>query len=62
MEKEKIDSVKGFISSLEENMGKLKLAMKKGDGEEFNNLKQDSINLTKKIEQTLPTEKSTNKK
>ncbi len=61
MEKEKIDSVKGFISSLEENMNKLKVAMKNGDEEEFKNLKQDSINLTKKIEQSLPQSSSTKK-
>jgi len=57
MEKEKIVSVKGFINSLDDNLNKLKIVIKSGDEEEFNSIKEDSINLTKKIEQALSPEK-----
>lgn len=53
MQKEKIDSVKELIGSLEQNMINLRGAMKKGEEEEFNSLKQDSIEITKKIEKSL---------
>ncbi|HIH52009.1 MAG TPA: hypothetical protein HA284_00545 [Nanoarchaeota archaeon] len=50
MDKGKIASVKESINSIERNLEKLKLVMKSGDDEEFKKLKNDSVNLTKKIE------------
>ncbi|NCN52082.1 hypothetical protein GW931_03655 [archaeon] len=62
MEKEKIDSVKGFINSIDENLNKLKVAIKGGDEEEFNKIKTESIELTKKIDKSLTEENSQKKK
>ncbi len=53
MEKQKVVSAKGFLSSLEKNFLKLKMAMRDGNEEEFNRLKNDSLDLIKKMEELV---------
>ncbi len=53
MEKEKIFSIKKFLESLELNMDKLKISMKNSDEEEFKKIKNESLELSKKIEELI---------
>jgi len=51
MKKEAISSLKEILKSLEENMNKLKISMKNGDEEDFKKIKNESLKLSKKIEE-----------
>jgi len=51
MDKEKIGSVKNYIDSLNKKIKSMKNVMKEGDSEGFEELKKESIELTKKIEE-----------
>ena len=49
MDKNSATALKGFVSSLEINLSKIKDAMKNGDETEFNSLRTDSLALSDKI-------------
>ncbi len=53
MEKDKLDSVKSLISTIDGNMKKLEESMKLLDKENFEKIKKDNIENIKKIENIL---------
>jgi len=53
MDKEKIGSMKNYIDSLNEKIKGMKRFMKDQDSEGFEELKKESIELTKKIEEII---------
>ncbi|MBU2612235.1 MAG: hypothetical protein KKB62_00760 [Nanoarchaeota archaeon] len=62
MEKEDLNSLKSLIDSLESNLSKMKDAMRNLDKTKFNNLKSESVEISKKIEGALGKDSSKNKK
>lgn len=62
MEKDNLNSLKSLMDSLESNLSKMKDAMKNLDETEFNKLKSESVEISKKIEGMLGAGPSKNKK
>ncbi|MBS3085051.1 hypothetical protein J4411_04035 [Candidatus Pacearchaeota archaeon] len=53
MEIDEINSVKDVIKLIEENMEKLKGAMKTGNEENFSDIKRSLLDLSKEIEEII---------